>query len=1279
MRSARTLRESAQVSLLLAVLLLLLSCLPQRAPAQPQLNFKRIINNWPTIELYMSPSCDGQKAYFTDKKYFTVVENGRRIRDFELWCPDPSMRCALSATLVFDAGGAMSGAGNAGARAAGNTFADMMDGITDEAAVLRFNSVVSIQQGMTTSRAQLHAAIDALPAAGGAAVRDGIYEGVVELITSGVNQCRAVIALTAGRDDASTRSIAEIIALANRNRVRVFTIGLGDSIDAEPLRTIANLTGGRYYETPSAWQLVAIYQEITTIIFQGFQECLITYQASCMDGSRRTVDLSLVNFCGGSDTQSKTFKALRDTTTFSPLRFRIGSTDAAPKAPATVPLQLLDSVAAGTTLGPAAFTVLFDTSCVRFAGIATPPGSLLHGVPITITPIAGGVTFETVDGVTPGAIRAPATLAELTFTTSAQTGKDSVCCPLTLAQWTFASGCFAPQLQGGAISILSRQPHVICSISAPDSLAWTRAAKDYAPNPFTVGMALSNTGDREARNTRVRIICDTAALTLVSPPADAQALTPAVLDPAGRSVAQWELRAKRRLAGDSVAIRMQATFDNHPMVECAAKVWVPPVDAELQCRAWGPSIAVDTATRGYAPMPFTVNAMVTNTGGRRTDTVFATITVPKDLTLSGPDAPDRMTKRVLPAMLAPGQEGGVSWTLWHPPSAAAQRYRVSVCFTAADADPACCEMELVIPPMEAPMLYPLCSAPDFLQFDTGTNAYSPDPFTAGMTLRNLGGREARNVRFRILCDTADLSLIPPQADTLTGNPPDLRAGGQAEAQWLLRAQRRLTGDSVTVHIRAAAGNHDTVECRRTLWIPASRAAVHAEGPTMFCRGDSVRLSATPGFERYAWSTGDSGESIIARQSGAYRCRVQDSHGRQAWTDTLAVAVISPKPDVIPPGQLAICEGSSVTLTVQGAYRSYRWSTGDTARQIVVDSAGVYAVTVMEEHGCEGTSDSVRVAVLPIPAVTVTGPPSVCPASTSVYHTSILLSISTRWAVSSGGRIAAYSGDSAVVDWLSPGAQWIAVRHELGTGCSVSDTMRVTVVPRIIPIIRILGATALCEGDTVILDAGSGFAAYRWSTGASSRSIVVADSGTFTVVVTDSLGCTHSSRPLPIAVHPKPPVPVITQSGNLLTAGAGPWTYRWSRDGVDIPGQTTNVLLITEAGSYRVTVIDSSGCRAESDPLQAIVGIETQAPQAAEPSVFPDPSRGVLTVRVPARPGETMRITVVDMLGRELLRTEGVSTSGEYRTSLRIAPAVPGTYYVSIACGSSRWVRAVRVY
>ena len=419
----------------------------QGTEAQPNLNFKRITVNWPTVALYFSVGCNGAPAYNMTKSDFTIVENGVPVPDFTLWCPDPSIKCAISMALVFDASGSMQGQGNTSAKAAGRAFIDEMDGVIDEATIIWFNTQVNIAQQMTTLKPLLYAAVDGLPASGGTALWDGAYAGIVELINNGVNQCRGVIVMADGADNGSSRTPAEVISLANRNRIRVFTVGLGPSVNANLMEQVALLTGGRYYQTPNATQMAAIYAEITTIIFQGFQECVITYERDCADGGMRTVELSLVNFCGGTDTKTKTYRAPLDSTDFSDLFMRIGDVAGSQNSEVTVPIDLLTPVNQ-KQFYPLAFTLLYDTTYLKFKSIDTPLGSLLLGMPLSITPDSTGVRIQTMDRrVIDGAGR----LFDVTFTTKGAPDQTETYIEAWMAD--FEQGCFLPRFVFGTVTL----------------------------------------------------------------------------------------------------------------------------------------------------------------------------------------------------------------------------------------------------------------------------------------------------------------------------------------------------------------------------------------------------------------------------------------------------------------------------------------------------------------------------------------------------------------------------------------------------------------------------------------------------------------------------------------------------------------------------------------------------------------------------------------------------------------------------------------------------------
>lgn len=319
-----------------ALVLALASVCVVPALSQTSLNLKRVVNNWPTIELYFSVACNGSQAYVTDKGLFSIHENGSEKPAFTLWSPDPTRRMPFSATLVFDAGTAMSGDGELGIRAVADAFAGVMDGVLDQAAIVTAGSTPQVRQAMTSNRTLLQTAANGITVGGTSAAYDGIHAGLVETVTGGTNPARAVIVLKRAQwDVGSTRTPQDIIALAQRNRVRVYAINLGSTSDMMQLELIAQLTGGRYYQVPTSASLGQVCMEISTIMMQGFQESYITYQATCADGALRSVDLQLAGFCGGGDQKTKVYRAEKDSMIFAPIIVRTGGTLSTDRAFAT--------------------------------------------------------------------------------------------------------------------------------------------------------------------------------------------------------------------------------------------------------------------------------------------------------------------------------------------------------------------------------------------------------------------------------------------------------------------------------------------------------------------------------------------------------------------------------------------------------------------------------------------------------------------------------------------------------------------------------------------------------------------------------------------------------------------------------------------------------------------------------------------------------------------------------------------------------------------------------
>lgn len=87
------------------------------------------------------------------------------------------------------------------------------------------------------------------------------------------------------------------------------------------------------------------------------------------------------------------------------------------------------------------------------------------------------------------------------------------------------------------------------------------------------------------------------------------------------------------------------------------------------------------------------------------------------------------------------------------------------------------------------------------------------------------------------------------------------------------------------------------------------------------------------------------------------------------------------------------------------------------------------------------------------------------------------------------------------------------------GCPYTfDTVRVEVRKRPVPSIAFSGSLNFCIGDSVELEAPSGYQRYEWSNGATTRRIAVRESGALSVTVTDAFGCKGTSNTVDVAVH-----------------------------------------------------------------------------------------------------------------------------------------------------------------
>jgi hypothetical protein len=167
------------------------------------------------------------------------------------------------------------------------------------------------------------------------------------------------------------------------------------------------------------------------------------------------------------------------------------------------------------------------------------------------------------------------------------------------------------------------------------------------------------------------------------------------------------------------------------------------------------------------------------------------------------------------------------------------------------------------------------------------------------------------------------------------------------------------------------------------------------------------------------------------------------------------------------------------------------------------------VSVMDASGCTTlVGQSVTITVLlPPPAVITPGTTqNLCVGDSVVLMASIGLGFTYQW-YKDGVLIPNATGFTYSAK--TAGIYRVEVKSTIGC-VNLSPPVTVTVNP--LPVVSLGNDTAVYPGMTVLLNAGSGFATYLWSTGATTQTISVDSAGigigvkTIWVQVSDNFGC-----------------------------------------------------------------------------------------------------------------------------------------------------------------------------
>ena len=447
---------------------------------------------------------------------------------------------------------------------------------------------------------------------------------------------------------------------------------------------------------------------------------------------------------------------------------------------------------------------------------------------------------------------------------------------------------------------------------------------------------------------------------------------------------------------------------------------------------------------------------------------------------------------------------------------------------------------------------------------------------------------------------------------------------------------------------------------------------------VLCQGNTTSLDAGPGWNTYEWSTGANTQRIPVTIAGEYRVKVTDNTGCEN-ADTVRIDA-RPRPTwqaVVRP--VSACGqsdgGISITNISPTDTYTFTWfkdgSPLPNATTGTLSNLGVgnYVLRLRGSTSCDTlarfTVNQQRPS-LPILSLSGTAP---CDDPTngeiritlqngSPTPASYTLRTATSPTVVRSGTFQSISspGSSVGVIRNIPLGDYLIELVDLA-GCKTDTSLRVSLLNA--RLVDLGNDQVKCDGDSLVLDAGTQGNNYLWSTGERTRTIVVRQAGVYRVTVTNTQTQCQSSDDIRISFEPRPSVnagPAFALCSNaapVTLTGATPTGGTWSGNGVS-------------NGVFR--------------PSQQVVGNQTLVYTYTLRACTVSATRSVSVQQAPET-NLPPNISFCDNSPQRITATEYPNATYRWSTgstAASIEPVVSGTFFLTVTLGSCRSVDTLTV-
>ncbi len=354
--------------------------------------------------------------------------------------------------------------------------------------------------------------------------------------------------------------------------------------------------------------------------------------------------------------------------------------------------------------------------------------------------------------------------------------------------------------------------------------------------------------------------------------------------------------------------------------------------------------------------------------------------------------------------------------------------------------------------------------------------------------------------------------------------------------------------------------------------------------TVMCTGESIVLSSqySTGYN-FLWSTGESTQTITVDSAQTITLTVDDGSGCDG-TDAIQIKV-NALPDMsLVNTSASVCSGAAANIGHDyGVGYSYLWSTNATTATINTSVGATYSVEVTNTStGCSADTN-ILVNVHAKPIMTLGNDIDTCAGSTILLQPQ---SPSQNWSY-------LWSDNSTANSLLVQTTASYSLTVTDTFSCSAKDTIQVDF--KAFPLVNLLNgqdSTSICEGETLAINANNAGMTYLWNVQATTSKIVVDNSGTYSVKVSNGNCSASDTVYVKEVILPKnilskfinnmSPSHCFLEDGPInisIDTIAAEYSYLWNT------GETTSSIVVNTGGIYKV-ILNEGKC-AVSDEVKVI--------------------------------------------------------------------------------------------